>query len=49
MEKTAERHIIGIDYKTIVASVPSVDADHLVTLFRTFIMPLPEELHLYDI
>jgi sulfatase maturation enzyme AslB (radical SAM superfamily) len=42
MEKTAEQHLIGIDYKTIVASVPTVDADHLVTLFRSFIMPFPE-------
>lgn len=42
MEKTAEQHLISIDYKTIVASVPTVDADHLVTLFKSFIMPLPE-------
>lgn len=42
MEKTAERHLIGMDFKTIYESVPATDADHLVTLFRSFIMPIPE-------
>ena len=42
MEETAERHLIGMDFKTIYESVPAVDADHLVTLFRSFIMPIPE-------
>ncbi len=42
MEKTAENHLIGMDFKTIYESVPAVDADHLVTLFRSFIMPIPE-------
>lgn len=42
MEKTAEKHLIEIDFKTICESVPAVDADHLVTLFRSFIMPIPE-------
>ncbi len=42
MEETAERHLIGMDFKTIYESVPTVDADHLVTLFRSFIMPIPE-------
>jgi sulfatase maturation enzyme AslB (radical SAM superfamily) len=42
MEKTAEDHLIAMDFKTIYESVPAVDAVHLVTLFQSFIMPLPE-------
>lgn len=42
MEKTAENHLISIDFKTIYESVPAVEAEHLVTLFRSFIMPIPE-------
>lgn len=42
MEESAERHLIGVDFKTIYESVPATDADHLLTLFRSFIMPIPE-------
>lgn len=42
MEETAERHLLGMDFKTIYESVPSINAGHLVTLFRSFIMPIPE-------
>lgn len=42
MEKTAEQHLIGMDYKTIFESVPNIDKEHLITLFKSFIMPIPE-------
>jgi MoaA/NifB/PqqE/SkfB family radical SAM enzyme len=38
----ATQHLLDLDYKTIVASLPKMDREHTLYLFKTFIMPLPD-------
>lgn len=40
MEKQAEGKIIEVNYKTVTEMLPGVDREHLLHLFKSFIMPL---------
>ena len=38
----ATKHILDLDYKTLIQSLPKMDREHTLYLFKTFIMPLPD-------
>lgn len=38
----ATKHLLELDYKTVVQSLPQMDREHSLYLFKTFIMPLPD-------
>jgi len=42
MYAKAEEHLMQMDYKTVCQSVPKVEKEHLLYLFKSFIMPLPD-------
>lgn len=42
LQETATGHILTMDYKTIVQSLPQMDREHALYLFKSFVTPLPD-------
>ncbi|PHR37125.1 MAG: hypothetical protein COA38_00095 [Fluviicola sp.] len=42
LHETATGHIIEMEYKTIVQSLPQMDREHALYLFKSFVTPLPD-------
>ena len=38
----ATKHLLAIDYKTLTQSMPQMDREHALYLFKSFLMPLPD-------
>jgi MoaA/NifB/PqqE/SkfB family radical SAM enzyme len=41
-ELEAEKYLTQVDYKSVYQSVPSSDKEHLLYLFKSYVMPLPD-------
>ncbi len=42
LHETATQRIIEMDYKTVVQSLPQIDREHALYLFKSFVTPLPD-------
>jgi MoaA/NifB/PqqE/SkfB family radical SAM enzyme len=42
LQETATGHIIEMNYKTVVESLPQMDREHALYLFKSFVTPLPD-------